>query len=93
MTTRGGLRALAIAYVVVFATLTAFGLAIVLFGNPHAGEPVVRLRIAAMAVVKHATAPTSEAAIGSVPPTQRATVSGAAPLEVDCAPTIAPVPA
>ncbi len=40
------MRPLVIAYFALFAALILFGIAVVLFGNPRAGEPVVRLRLA-----------------------------------------------
>lgn len=67
--TRSGARPLAIAYLIVFALLGAFGIAIVFLGNPNAGEPVVRLRVAAApvaaklpATVEETAAPTAEPA-------------------------------
>jgi len=82
----GAKRWLAIAYFAVFAMLVAFGLAVALFGNPHAVEPVVRLRIAPMAaMVKPVVAPVTEIPAEPVPPTppplqQRPAVASAAPV-------------
>jgi polysaccharide deacetylase 2 family uncharacterized protein YibQ len=42
----GGLRPLVIAYFAVFALLILFGIAVVLLGNPRAGEPGVHLALA-----------------------------------------------
>lgn len=42
---RNGARALAIAYLCVFVLLIGFGTAVELFGNPHAHESVVHLRV------------------------------------------------
>ena len=39
---RRGLRLLAFAYFALFAALVIFGIVVALFGNPRAGEPVVR---------------------------------------------------
>jgi polysaccharide deacetylase 2 family uncharacterized protein YibQ len=47
---RSGARALAIAYLAFFALLIVLGIAIWLFGNPRAGEPVVRLRVVATTI-------------------------------------------
>jgi len=41
----GGVRPLVIAYFAVFALLILFGIAVVLLGNPRAGEPVVHLAL------------------------------------------------
>ncbi|MEJ0027504.1 MAG: divergent polysaccharide deacetylase family protein [Rhizomicrobium sp.] len=40
-----GARPLVIAYFAVFAALILFGIAVVLFGDPRAGDPVVRVRL------------------------------------------------
>ncbi|MEJ0044308.1 MAG: hypothetical protein WDM81_19735 [Rhizomicrobium sp.] len=40
-----GARPLVIAYFALFAVLILFGIAVVLFGNPRAGDPVVRVRL------------------------------------------------
>jgi polysaccharide deacetylase 2 family uncharacterized protein YibQ len=42
---RRGPRLLALAYLVFFALLILFGLAVAFFGDPRAGEPVVRLTV------------------------------------------------
>src|ERR1700710_238941 len=41
-----GLRLLAFAYFALFAILILLGIAIALFGNPEAGEPIVRFTLA-----------------------------------------------
>ena len=41
-----GARPLVIAYFALFAALILFGIAVVLFGDPRAGDPVVHLRLA-----------------------------------------------
>lgn len=56
-----GLRPLLIAYVAVVALLVLFGIAVVLFGDPRAGEPVVRLELPAP-MAKTASAPARTAA-------------------------------
>src|SRR5580692_6063900 len=41
-----GARPLVIAYFAVFAALVLFGIAAVLFGDPRAGDPVIRMHLA-----------------------------------------------
>ena len=73
MTGRGGARALALAYLAVFAIFIICGLAVALLGDPHAGEPVVRLRVVAVRAIaaKHAAIPAdrpvAQAASGAKP--------------------------
>src|SRR6266481_1046022 len=43
---RRGLRLLALAYFVFFAALVLLGIVVALFGNPRAGEPIVRFVLA-----------------------------------------------
>jgi len=60
-----GVRPLIIAYFAVFAALILFGIAVVLFGNPRAGEPVVRLALTEPARI--ATAPVHPAPLPATP--------------------------
>ena len=91
-----GLRLLALAYIFVFAALIALGAAIALLGDPHAGEPLVRLDLALMphahtATAQNQTRPAIPAALASnsaIPPQNTTTLpdAGIAP------PAQAPVP-
>jgi len=60
-------RALVIAYFAVFAALILLGIAVVLFGDPRAGEPVVRLSLA-VPMAKTAALPSRPSAPPSAPP-------------------------
>ena len=80
-----GARPLVIAYFAVFAALVLFGIAVVLFGDPRAGDPVIRMHLAqtpgrAAAVQAHPLA-----ALPAPPP-----LNPAAPGETPVPPAIVP---
>jgi polysaccharide deacetylase 2 family uncharacterized protein YibQ len=78
---RRGLRLLAVAYACFFGVLVAFGIAVALLGNSRVGEPVVRLRVAAMAaVVRHVPVPAPEGETASAPPMKRAPSANVVPV-------------
>ena len=58
---RTGLRLLAFAYFLLFAILVLGGIAVVLFGDPRAAEPVVRFTLNESPVSVAATHPASAA--------------------------------
>jgi hypothetical protein len=62
---RGGLP-LAVAYVAVIAALVLFGISVVLFGDPRAGEPVVRLSLSPTPA--HTAATPARPALPAPPP-------------------------
>jgi hypothetical protein len=63
----GGLRPLVVAYVAVFALLILFGIAVVLLGNPRAGEPVVHLSLPPQPPAKLVLVPGGPSAPGAKP--------------------------
>ena len=92
---RRGLRLLAFAYVFVFTALIVLGAAVAFLGNPHAGEPYVRLDVALMhparAAAVHIPPPAAPASDAASAPDNTAALpdAGSAPT----APEPVPVPA
>jgi uncharacterized protein len=99
---------LVLAYAVVFASLIAFAAGIALFGDPHAGDPVVRIAMNPTPVVRHravVVAPPPVAPVQApepgpaVPPAQTAnaqppaqTTTAPAPAPPAAPPVAAPLP-
>ncbi len=68
---RSGLRLLAFAYFAFFAILILFGIAVALFGDPKAGEPVVRFTVADTPQTAATNPPHPPAANPATPPTAK----------------------
>ncbi len=86
---RHGVRVLAFAYLAVFTAVVALAAGVAIFGDPHAGDPVVRLELKKTRTMRAAAQLPSSAS--AVPPAQTAT---ATPPDVTALPgdTTQPIP-
>lgn len=86
---RGAVRLLAFAYLIVFAAFTALAACVALLGDPHAGNPIVRLELSPKRLVHTEERSTRSSSATTAPDTTLAPPPGGTTLPGNVVPPVA----